>query len=41
VKRGEKKDRKITRRSTTGEIAGELDVPNSQFMLPAHGQFIH
>jgi hypothetical protein len=41
AKRRKKKDRKIMRRSTTEEITGELDVPNSQFLLPANGQFIH
>jgi hypothetical protein len=38
VKRGEKTDRQIMGRSTTAEITGELDVPNSHFMLPAHIQ---
>jgi hypothetical protein len=30
--------RKIKGRSTTEEVAGEPDVTNSQFMLPAHVQ---
>jgi hypothetical protein len=38
VKRGEKRKRKIMGRSTTAGIIGELDVTNSQFVLPVQVQ---